>query len=58
MLEYLHAVVSRVFGEEKGQTAVEYGLVILLVALVLATILAGGMTTVINTIRDNIIAAL
>jgi Flp pilus assembly pilin Flp len=58
MLEYLFAAFSRMFGEEKGQTAVEYGLVILLVALVLAGILATGMTSVINTIVQNIKDAL
>lgn len=47
MLEYLYAAISRittaVYAEEEGQTAVEYALVLVLIALVLAGALATGL---------------
>ncbi len=44
MLEYLLAMYTRVFcSDEEGQTAVEYALVLLLVALVLVAALALGL---------------
>jgi Flp pilus assembly pilin Flp len=42
MLEYLLAL-ARVARREEGQTAVEYALVLLLIALVLVTVLATGL---------------
>jgi Flp pilus assembly pilin Flp len=43
MLEYLHAKFSIAYLDEDGQTAVEYALVLLLVALALVGIVAGGL---------------
>ena len=58
MLDYLraywHVTFGRVVKEERGQTAVEYGLVILLVALVLAGVVATGMTSDISSIVSKI----
>jgi Flp pilus assembly pilin Flp len=58
LITYFQALLARVARDEKGQTAVEYGLVIALVSLIIVGVLAGGVTTVINTIRDNILAEL
>jgi Flp pilus assembly pilin Flp len=57
LITYLQAVLAQVRREE-GQTAVEYGLVIALIALVIVGILAGAMTGVINNVVDQINAAL
>ena len=43
MLEYLLAAFGRIRSDEEGQTAVEYALVLLLIALVLVTVLASGL---------------
>lgn len=55
MLEYLFAAFSRAFSDEEGQTAVEYALVLVLVAIVLATSLAalsGVLDGAVQTVRD------
>jgi Flp pilus assembly pilin Flp len=57
LITYLQAVLAQVRREE-GQTAVEYGLVIALIALVIVGILAAAMTGVINNVVDQINAAL
>jgi Flp pilus assembly pilin Flp len=57
LITYLQAVLAQVRREE-GQTAVEYGLVIALIALVIVGILATAMTGVINNVVDQINAAL
>ncbi|MEY2515705.1 MAG: Flp/Fap pilin component [bacterium] len=48
MLEYLYAafgaMLNPIRSDEDGQTAVEYALVLLLVALVLVAVLASGLT--------------
>lgn len=59
MLEYLMAMYGRVFhSNEEGQTAVEYALVLLLIALVLVVALASGLggllTDVISDITGSI----
>jgi Flp pilus assembly pilin Flp len=44
MLDYLYMLFTRTFfSDEEGQTAVEYALVLLLVALALVTVLATGL---------------
>jgi Flp pilus assembly pilin Flp len=48
MLEYLLAVAGLVRSDEKGQTAVEYALVLLLIAIVLVTVLATGLDGVLG----------
>jgi Flp pilus assembly pilin Flp len=58
MLEYLLAAFGTIRSDEEGQTAVEYALVLLLIALVLVTVLATGLggllTDVINSITGSI----
>ena len=53
MFEYLLAMVGTLRSDEEGQTSVEYALVLLLVAIVLAGALALGLTGALNsTITD------
>lgn len=59
MLEYMQAAVSfhlgRLADEERGQTAVEYALVLVLVAIVLAGALAalsGSLDSVVDKIES------
>lgn len=53
MLQYLMAAIGSLRNEEEGQTAVEYALVLLLVAIVLATALGTGLDGALaNTITD------
>jgi Flp pilus assembly pilin Flp len=54
MLEYLFAALAAVRKDEEGQTAVEYALVLLLVALALVTVLATGLDGVLDTTIQNI----
>lgn len=58
MLMYMQSLLGRLAKNEEGQTAVEYGLVLALVALVIVGILATGATQVINDVVANIEAAL
>lgn len=57
MLEYLLALVG-IARREEGQTAVEYALVLLLIALVLVTVLATGLggvlTDTITKIKNSL----
>lgn len=55
---YLQSVLGQLIGNEEGQTAVEYGLVLALVALVIVGVLATGATTVINDVVTQITSAL
>lgn len=53
MLEYLLAMIGTLRSREEGQTTVEYALVLLLVAIVLVTALAAGLTGALgDTIND------
>lgn len=53
MFEYLLALVGTLRSDEEGQTSVEYALVLLLVAIVLAGALALGLTGALSsTISD------
>ena len=58
MSQYLFAafrsLLDRLEMDESGQTAVEYGLVISLIAVVLVVALATGLTTDINTLVTKI----
>jgi Flp pilus assembly pilin Flp len=58
LITYLQAVLAQVRRGEEGQTAVEYGLVIALIALVIVGVLATAMTGVIDNIVGQINAAL
>lgn len=53
MFEYLLAMIGTLRSDEEGQTSVEYALVLLLVAIVLAGALALGLTGALGgTIND------
>jgi pilus assembly protein Flp/PilA len=52
----LQNLIESVSRDEEGQTAVEYGLVVALVALVIVAALATGMNTVIGNIVEQIVA--
>jgi Flp pilus assembly pilin Flp len=57
MLEYLMAMFGVVRNDEEGQTAVEYALVLILVALVLVGALAllkGGLDSAVTAIKDSL----
>jgi Flp pilus assembly pilin Flp len=58
MLYHLHAKLLMFRSDEDGQTAVEYALVLLLVALVLVTVLATGLSGALTDTVDKIKAAL
>lgn len=58
MLEYLLAAFGVVRSDEEGQTAVEYALVLLLVALVLVAAVATGLTGVLTTTIGKITGSL
>jgi Flp pilus assembly pilin Flp len=58
MLEYLLAMFGVVRSDDEGQTAVEYALVLLLVALVLVAALALGLGTVLTSTISKITGSL
>jgi Flp pilus assembly pilin Flp len=58
MLDYLFAAFGALRSEEEGQTAIEYSLVLLLVAIVLVTALALGLTGALDTTITSIKAAI
>lgn len=59
MLDFLLAAYVRIFmSDEEGQTAVEYALVLLLVALVLVAALATGLGGVLSSTIGKITGSL
>jgi Flp pilus assembly pilin Flp len=58
MLTYLQNLLAQLSQREEGQTAVEYGLVVALVSLVIVGALAIGMGTVITDVVNTLTAAL
>jgi Flp pilus assembly pilin Flp len=54
----LQNMLERISRNEEGQTAVEYGLVVALVSLIIVGALATGMGTVITDVVANLTAAL
>jgi Flp pilus assembly pilin Flp len=57
LMAYTQAFLQRLGRDENGQTAVEYALVLALVALVIVAILATGATTVIDDVVAKLTAA-
>lgn len=49
LMTYLRSLLAQ-FGREEGQTAVEYGLVVALICLVIVAALALGMGSVISDV--------
>ena len=58
MLEYIFRALSTVRSREEGQTAVEYALVLLLIALVLVVALATGLGGVLTGVINEITSSL
>jgi pilus assembly protein Flp/PilA len=58
LINYFQGLLAKLVRDEKGQTAVEYGLVLALIAIVLVVALASGLGTVIPTILGKITTAL
>lgn len=58
MLDYLYALFGVVRSEEDGQTAVEYALVLLLVALVLVAALASGLGGALTSAIGRIVTSI
>jgi Flp pilus assembly pilin Flp len=58
LITYFRTLLAQLTRNEEGQTAVEYGLVLALVALVIVGVLATGAKDVIDTVVTDIKAAL
>jgi Flp pilus assembly pilin Flp len=54
----LQNLLERVSRREEGQTAVEYGLVLALIAVVITTAMALGLNGVVQTVVDKVNAAI
>jgi Flp pilus assembly pilin Flp len=54
----LQNLLERVSRREEGQTAVEYGLVLALIAVVITTAMALGLNGVVQTVVDKVTAAI
>jgi Flp pilus assembly pilin Flp len=57
-MSYFRSLLAQLVRDEKGQTAVEYGLVVALVCLVIVAALATGMGTVITDVVNKVTGAL
>jgi Flp pilus assembly pilin Flp len=53
-MTYFSSLLAQLFRSEEGQTAVEYGLVVALVALVIVGALATGMGQVITKVVSDV----
>jgi Flp pilus assembly pilin Flp len=58
LITYFRSLLAQLGRDEEGQTAVEYGLVVALVSLIIVGALATGMGTVITDVVANLTAAL
>jgi pilus assembly protein Flp/PilA len=58
LITLMQALMEQLRRDEEGQTAVEYGLVLALIAIVLVTALAAGLGGVITTILTDITSQL
>jgi pilus assembly protein Flp/PilA len=58
LITLLQGFIERLGRNEEGQTAVEYGLVLALIAVVLVVVLASGLGGVITTILGKITSQL
>ena len=58
LITYFRNLLAQLTRNEEGQTAVEYGLVLALVALVIVGVLATGATTVINDVVTKLTDAI
>ena len=58
LINYFQRVLAQLTHSEEGQTAVEYGLVLALIALVIVVAMATGLGDVVTTILGKITTAL
>ena len=58
LITYFRSLMAQLARNEEGQTAVEYGLVVALVSLIIAGALAIGMDTVIDDVVKTLTDAI
>ena len=58
LMNYFRSLLAQLTHSEEGQTAVEYGLVLALIALVIVVAMATGLGDVVTTILGKITTAL
>ena len=54
----LHALVERVRRDQRGQTAIEYGLVLALIAVVIVATVAAGLGPAVTSMISKLVAGL
>jgi Flp pilus assembly pilin Flp len=58
LIAYLRTLLEQLHRDEEGQTAVEYALVLALIAVVIVGAVAAGLTAAVPTIINQVTAAL
>ena len=57
-IAYMRSLLEQISRDEEGQTAVEYALVLALIAVVIVGVVATGLTAAVGDIITNITAGL
>jgi Flp pilus assembly pilin Flp len=58
LMTYLRGLLAQLTSDEEGQTAIEYALVLALIAVVIVGVVAGALTLLVPQIMTNITNAL
>ena len=58
LITYMRSLLAQLARNEEGQTAVEYALVLALIAVVIVGLVAAGLTTAVPQIINQVTAAL
>jgi pilus assembly protein Flp/PilA len=58
LTNYFQSLLAQLVRNEKGQTAVEYGLVLALIAVVLVVAMAGGLGGVVTAVVSKVTTAI
>lgn len=58
LMTYVRGLLAQLVSEEEGQTAIEYALVLALIAVVIVGVVAGALTLLVPTIMTHITDAL
>ena len=58
LMTYFRGLLAELVSDEKGQTAIEYSLVLALIAVVIVGVVAAALTAVVPTIMTQITGAL
>lgn len=58
LINYFQNLLAQLVRNEKGQTAVEYGLVLALIAVVLVVAMAGGLGGVVTAVVSKVTTAI